>query len=813
MRRLAFVLLALLLSSSTLLTTRLPVAAQSDTSALEMSVEAAYSGNVKNGEWLPLWVSLENQGPDVDGELRVRVTSGNGAVNYAVPVPLPTGARKRVPLYVLPNSFSRELEVQLYADGEYVKSAKTNVLPQMNISYMVGILAPEKGALSLISGVQLPGQNRPIVLVDIASGDLPDRPEGLRSFDALVINDLDTSTLSQGQRDALENWVRSGGRLVIGGGPGAEKSFSGLAPALAAVQPDNLVELSELPSLAAYANTDPVRVPGPFLAASGSEAASGSAQINTLASQDGLPLVQELQVGSGVVDFVALDLAGDPFDAWSGTTPFWETLLSPGAMYPTNIPPDVPQRQMIADQMNYALSSLPALDLPSVRGLALMLLLYILVVGPVNYLVLRWRNRLQLAWVTIPVITLVFSAGTFALGFSLRGNDIILNKVALVELQADGTGRSSTFYGLFSPAQRAYEVEVPNSSLLSSLSTYYDPWSGVPGTGSEITFVQSDPGLVRGLSVNQWSMQGFQSEATWTDFGQITSDLVVDRDGIHGTVRNDTQATLKDARLIMGMRFATIGDLAPGETREINLAMPEDNSFQFNNDIGWLLFQDQYSTSITPSRDLDVKRTMVSAIFQNGAGTERSFPISSKLSAGSGSQQPILIGWLDEVPPEIKVNDRAVQEQANALAFQTLPYRLAEGEQAWLPVGMIPGELVEYPQEGGVCGADNSSVWLGRGQAVFAFQVPEIAQNIQPDILRLSLLSDTGGLSLPQTAIYDWQGNSWVELQGVAPGVNLVSGAGKFIDEGGNIRVQLSADVNNGGGCLYVGLGLQGPPQ
>ena len=35
---------------------------------------------------------------------------------------------------------------------------------------------------------------------------------------------------------------------------------------------------------------------------------------------------------------------------------------------------------------------------------------YILLVGPVNYFVLRWRDRLAWAWITIPTLTLAFSA-------------------------------------------------------------------------------------------------------------------------------------------------------------------------------------------------------------------------------------------------------------------------------------------------------------------------------------------------------------------------------------------------------------------
>jgi len=86
-------------------------------SAPHMTVTAAYSGYFKYGEWLPVWVELENQGADVDGEVRVEVTSSQGMIVYSVPISLPSGSHKLTVVYVLPNNFSRELVVKLVSQG------------------------------------------------------------------------------------------------------------------------------------------------------------------------------------------------------------------------------------------------------------------------------------------------------------------------------------------------------------------------------------------------------------------------------------------------------------------------------------------------------------------------------------------------------------------------------------------------------------------------------------------------------------------------------------------------------------------------
>jgi hypothetical protein len=92
---------------------------QAQARGLTMEVSTATDGYFKYGEWLPIWVQLENTGPDVDVEIQVRVTGSSGSSVYAAPAPMPNGARKRVPLYVLPNNFSHEIEVQAVSEGRF----------------------------------------------------------------------------------------------------------------------------------------------------------------------------------------------------------------------------------------------------------------------------------------------------------------------------------------------------------------------------------------------------------------------------------------------------------------------------------------------------------------------------------------------------------------------------------------------------------------------------------------------------------------------------------------------------------------------
>ena len=800
----AFLALALILATVAPLLPGQMASAQQGAAALTLQAEPAYDGYFKYGEWLPVWVELENNGPDLAGELSVSVRGNSaGATVFALPVSLPTVSHKRVAVYVLPNNFSRELDVQFNGEDQLLASQKIRVRPQPNITYLAGLITPERGALGMISGIELPGQERPVVLVDLSLAELPERVEGLRSFDSLILNDVDTSTLSPQQAQALENWVQTGGRLVIGGGAGARKTLSGLPQGLQLLVPQGEIELeaAQLESLASYAGTEPIQAAGTFLAASGENHAG-----RLLAGNQQLPLVVEQSTGKGNVDFIALDPSRAPFEGWSGANTFWQELLSPGAAFPMGQPPDMSERQQRASQIPYALSNLPVLDLPSAKGLAILLGFYILLVGPLNYLVLRWRKRLHWAWVTIPAITILFSAGAFSMGYLLRGTDLILNRIAYIEVQPGGSANVTSYMGLFSPGNQSYQVNLTGGGLVSPVQGYYDPWGGGVPTGGEMTFVQGEPGEVRGLSVNQWSQQSFMVEDVWQDFGTLSADLKLVANGLQGQLRNETDYPLKDVVVIMGRRFVRLGDLQPGEARDVSLTMEFTDQDRFGPPISYLLFENQLSGTPGGSRQADVKRSIVESLLDRPWYSPTS---SMKGASTAGLQQgPIALAWMDEAPPEVTIAGNKPAQQTTALVYASLTYSLPEDGQVSLPVGMIPGVLAQMPAEGGMCGDPSSpSVYLARGEAVFEFQTPQEFGRLQVEKLKLSAWSDSGWWQSPGTAVYDWQDESWRELQELSQGVNEIPQAQNLVSPDGRIRIRLSSE-NNMQGCFYLGLGM-----
>jgi hypothetical protein len=777
-------------------------------SGVRMQAQAAYDGHFKYGEWLPIWVELENTGPDRVAELRAPISTSNGLQIFTVPVDLPAGARKRLVIYVLPNNFSRQVVVSLVSSGETLASQKVQLNPQPTITYLVGLLASERGALSLIETIQLPGIKRPITLVDVSLDELSETYEGLRSFDLLVFNDLDTSSLSPDQAGALETWVSQGGRLVAAGGAGAERTLSGLPESLAPLTELASQEVDELPGLEEYIGGEkPILVPGPFVLATGS---SDSARI--LAEQDDLPLIQEWLVDRGWVDFVGLDLAGSPFDAWNGTVDFWQKLVSPGAAFPEGSPVDMSARQQFASGMVYPLNNLPMLDLPSVRGLAMLLGIYIVLVGPINYLLLRQQKRLHLAWITIPAITLIFSAASFGVGYALHGTDIFVNKIAIIQPLPSGQAKVDSFIGLFSPARRAYSVRLDGAGLVSPLNPYMDPWTNPETSGGSpgraVSLIQGDPDYVNGLSVDQWSMQSFLSEGAQMDFGQVQAELRLKDGRIVGELQNQSNYDLQDVSLVMGSKFVRLGDIPQGASAEIDMPLADPSTPNFGAPISYALYEEEISgANGPPPRQIEVRRAIVETLF------ERTPPyISAKRPESRDTyltQMPVMIGWIDQAPPEVSLEQIQPAEQTTAAVVLPLELEFPHSGPINLPPGLIAGRLVESPSEGGQCGMPGTAaVYIIRGDALFEYNLPAEMQSVAVENLKLAIYSDSGFFTAPQIAILNADTGDWNQLEGVNQGVNLIPDASKFIDPTGAVKIKLSAE--NASNCFYLSLGLDG---
>jgi hypothetical protein len=260
-------------------------------------------------------------------------------------------------------------------------------------------------------------------------------------------------------------------------------------------------------------------------------------------------------------------LGFDPTTTWIAKgdaidTPLWRRLLPPRSGGIVSLTDD---SGIVA-----AVSNLPSLALPPIGGLLVLLFGYILLVGPVNYLVLRRLDRREWAWVTVPSLIAVFTVGSFGIGALLRGSDVIVHEVAIVR-GAQGTDQATvqSYLGIFSPSRATFQVRVPGGALLAA------PMNGdIFGTGTTaaLDILQGDPSQIRDLSVGFGSLRTIRAEAGATG-PVIDGDLRLEDGRIIGRITNRSDRTLLAPAVVLGSSAVQLGELAPGATAEVDLAV------------------------------------------------------------------------------------------------------------------------------------------------------------------------------------------------------------------------------------------------
>ena len=606
----------------------------------KMDARALFQGHARVGSWLAIEVRLQNDGAPIVGELRLQ-GGAQGGTRFSLPIDLASPADKTFLLYAQPPSFGQQLEVILISGGQTI--ARQNVAFTVHDAnqLIVGVVAARPQGL--VSQLQLPANQNGVapVTVPLTPADLPDRIEAWSALDRLVWQDFDTNTLRKEQISALRGWLALGGRLVIVGGTAGPSVLSGFPDAILPYRPSTTddVAAASLTSLLGVLPASAADVPG---------LAGSLDHGRALATAGDRVVAAEAPYGSGSVTLIGFD----PTVGWIAesklTSQLWRGLLPPRTSTATGIGDD--------SQILSAVQQLPALDLPPLGGLLLLLLGYIILIGPINYLVLRRLDKREWAWITMPILIAVFAIGAYAFGSALRGSDIIVNEVAIVRGAPDATeGSAQVYLGIFSPTRGTYQVALPGGALVSA------PIVGdlFGGQVAALDVVQGPTARVRDLSVGFGSLRTVRAE-TPVNVPKLHADLQLVDGVLQGKLRNDSDVVLESPAVVLGGSVAVLKDLAPGAEAIVSLKLSSFLNGQGLSDkvIGQVFYTGSASET---QRRIATRHQIVDQLTYDPAfgGTLGSLP----------ADVPVVLAWGRKSVVDVEVTGQRPTNSANVLYY------------------------------------------------------------------------------------------------------------------------------------------------
>ncbi len=784
-----FILLLLLIVC--LLAAARPVQASQQPGDITMTIEAGFDGNYKEGHWIPIRVIIENSGPSINAQVETSIepTTGN-RITYAYPVELPSQSRKEVFLYAYPDGYFTQLTVLLVSGKDQLAATTATLTNLTENDLLFGVIASSTSPYNVLSELD-PSQGAATV-AELSIANLPDRVQALQALDVLVIADVDTGTLSTAQRQALTAWIASGGQLLVAGGPGWQKTAAGLSDLLPML-PTGTQNLLNLAALQTY-SPEAMEDAGQVVAATGSLAA----QAVTLVEQDGLPLVVRRPFGQGQAVYLAVDPGLKPLKNWDGMVSLYQTLFS-----------------SVADQPGWAngftnwstaeeaSASLPGLALPSLALICCFLGLYVLALGPINYLVLRYLKRSELAWVSIPVLVVFFSGLAFLVGSLSRGNQPVINQMAIVQVWPDAPQAIvHGLAGVYSPRRGTYDARVSGQFLVSSIPSTY---SLAERSG---TFLESEQQvLLPDFRIDVGGIRSLMMEgsvpAPAFDNGLV---LTIDEHGVvlNGTVTNNSDLKLTDAVLMYPGGSLAIGDLGPGDSYEVNLPLVKAQIVGAPNTPAIIpglvtytapLYYTYYGDDQTMT---DIIGT--SAYYDDYEAYQRYLLTSAMLDtygAVNGRGGGIyLSGWNDDSPLDVGIVNRSIRTSDTTLYLVSLMprlnlsgnvLRLSPGMFTWRPLGdMDSGQANPY------------SGYLYQGYSFslqYALAMPVSYSHIRSLTINLESPSGaavTGQATGAQFQIWDYTTEQWVDLPDPGWGSHAIEDPERYVSRSGVIQLTIS---------------------
>ncbi len=545
--------------------------------AVRLTAEVGWEGHYAPGRWTPLYVTASADPPrnailtvsaPHSSSFGVVVRRGIGLstqpATYPIFVPL-GGAQDELQISLTDADTGRRLAEWPDREG----GVTPMVLPTAGYG---GPLIGTSGAFGPVRSIDFPATPRSPTLAPLAPDLLPTAAVGYDGLDLLILDRPNLSAMGLDQQQAIADWVRAGGRLLV---------WPGTDPVPAA---GPLVDLLPL----RFGTNQTLKLDAKTVAAAGLPARFSSIPARDTTAAEGARRVDVFggasalyvnEAGFGSVGALPFDASSLLFADAETSAAFWRPVL--GALIQIEKPGDGTPYYGYQGNRRGAAQSAVADVLGDVPGagqfgfgyVVAVLAGLMLVVGPLDWLVLKKLGRQPWTWATTAGWILLVTLGAVYAGRVFKSGDLHYRTLRVVD-EIDGRRVAATdVVGLYSPQTREYGLDAPADSWWQPLDTeQYGYGLGGGGVRTDVGFAEDSRGCrPTPMVVNVWNLRFLRGEQSLDGPGAVAADLRVVRKGksprLVGTITNRSGEALEGAVVYLEQSRARLAaTIGPGET-------------------------------------------------------------------------------------------------------------------------------------------------------------------------------------------------------------------------------------------------------
>ncbi|MCI8726382.1 MAG: hypothetical protein HFG66_09750 [Hungatella sp.] len=544
---------------------------------IRMELTYGYGENAKGGRYIPLEVELVNtQAQEFQGSIRIlTMESDYDIYRYDFPVTVPADGGEKKQMYFPIGNRADQMFVELAdQDGKQVLHKRVRLNFSLDVPELfIGVLSDTPDRLKAWDGIGVDYGMLRTKTVEFSTDTFPEDTIGLDMIDVLLISNYRIRDLSERQSQALVEWVRGGGTMILGTGMRADDTLGRFAPELLEESYDP-PQVGNVYMGADYAKENPMdavlKLPCVDFALSGGNVILANEERTLLASV----VYSKGTIAVAAYDFTDLDLFCQENPSYLDNV-LTEVLGNnkinrlAESVYSGNSSQYWAVRNMI--------NTGNVTKLPNLGLYVLEAAIYIFLVGIGLYIFLRQRELTELYRAGVIVLSVVFTLLFYMMGSKTRFRDSFYTYARFLETSESAVSET-TYMNIRAPYNKLYTSYFTEDYSVKPITRSFFLDSGVlPAfTGAEEYCIaiehQPDQTAISIQNIPAFEPRYFQLSKVEDNREYIGfyGNIEVDRNGIQGEITSYFKEKMENCVVLMYDKLAYLGDMEPGETKSLS---------------------------------------------------------------------------------------------------------------------------------------------------------------------------------------------------------------------------------------------------
>ncbi|MDF2588719.1 MAG: hypothetical protein K0S41_2560 [Anaerocolumna sp.] len=586
---------------------------------MSITVDYGFDQFAKYGRYMEVTVNVENKQTDFQGWFEIVVPSASDNVAYRKEFKVNANQSAKISLTVPVIDDTGLLHVKII-DKKYntivEKDCKIKIGNYEKQLYF-GVLSDKPNELEYMNTL-----GSRVFYLD--ENNLSDDYLGLDLLDVIVVNHFDTKRLSDAQLNAIKEWVLKGGTLVIGTGENVLDSLAKIGKTYdiefnGEFSKDDItfgmdeVKLKEIKQLIkSYEDErkyliENIKSRNEMLLTYGRSAIEIQDAIpdnwaqNTINNLKIIPVNKEIakvKIKDGVsfidendTDIMqVLDYGQGKIQLFSIDLGFVDKYKSMGTAFFTEIAKNISQINLLKIQEEYygaskgytinsSITNSNDNNVPKTGKYVIIIIIYILLIGPISFFVLKKLDKRSLTWIVVPITAIVFTTIIYFVGADTRISNPFISYVEIFNFKDESNVDNEVYFSVTAPYNHDYIVDYKGNDNIKELkSSRYNYYMENLDSKNNYLLEQFSSAINYGINETTIEIKDnpafnplyYQSKNTITKDNKLTAQVSYTGEKISGTLNNQFDFDMTNSMLMSDGYIVNLGTIASGEMISLN---------------------------------------------------------------------------------------------------------------------------------------------------------------------------------------------------------------------------------------------------